>query len=321
MIGKAMKIIVLSVIFISIMFAVCMGKDAGYPEKNVQIIVPYATGGGTDSLARVVAAELEKEWGQTVIVVNKPGAASVIGTTAIAKAKNDGYTLGVINNTGVILAVLTSEDVPFKLEDFEYIASINITFSIFVAKKGSPFKTLQDVIKYTKENPRKLTVGITGRGQIAELTQLQEAAGIELTTVLFNSGGENVNALLGGHVDFSIFDKRFYDTVTEKGCKTLVIFGDNRFEAAKDVPNMKDLGYDSGLDTYRIFVAPKGTPQQIIDKIASTIKKVTDTPEFKNKFSKMNEIYKYQSGQELQDTLNADYYNTKKIVEKYPEAL
>lgn len=316
------KITVLSMGLLLSVSLLLTGYAAGatkYPAKNIQLIVPYSTGGGTDALARVVAAELEKKWGKSVVIVNRAGAASLIGTAEIARAKNDGYTIGMISNYDYILTLLAGNNTQYNYQDLEYIASVNTTANVLVDKKGSSFNSLIDLVNYAKKNPGKLTVSVSGQTHIAEIAMLEKAAGIDLTPIMFSSGGDSLNALLGGHTDLGLFDKKFHAQTLEKGCRTLGSFGDERLSVVKEIPTMKEQGYDVATETYRVFVAPKGTPKNIINNIAMTIKSATDTPEFKEKLTKMDEIYKYRSGEELQQRLNDNYEKMKRIVAQNPK--
>ncbi len=294
------------------------GPGTKYPTRNIQLIVPYSTGGGTDSLARLVAAELGKTLGKTVVVVNKPGAATLIGTAEIARSRNDGYTLGITSNYDYLLTLLSGSNTQYKYQDFEYIASVNTTANILVTKKGSLFNSLTELINYAKKNPGKLTVSVSGQTHVAELALLGKAASIELTPIMFTSGGDSLNALLGGHTDLGLFDKNFSAQTTEKGCNTLGTFAGERLAPIKEVPTMKELGYKVATETYRVFVAPKGTPKNIINAIAAAIKQATDTAEFKEKFSQMGEIYVYRSGKELQQRLKSNYETMKRVVKDNP---
>jgi tripartite-type tricarboxylate transporter receptor subunit TctC len=298
----------------------CYGAGAGvkYPTKNVELIVPYSTGGGTDSLARLVAAELGKKWGKTVVVVNRPGAATLIGTAEIVRSKNDGYTIGMTSNYDYLLTLLSGNNTQYKYQDLEYIASVNTTANILVAKNGSPFNSLADLINYAKKNPGKLTVSVSGQTHVAELAMLGKAAGINLTPIMFTSGGDSLNALLGGHTDLGLFDKNFYAQTSEKGCKTIGTFAGERLTPIKEVPTMKEQGYNVATETYRVFVAPKGTPKSIINTIAVAIKQATDTAEFKENFSQMGEIYAYRSGKELEQRLKSNYEAIKRVVAENP---
>jgi tripartite-type tricarboxylate transporter receptor subunit TctC len=314
MIKVLAMVLLLSVSFLAISYAAVK-----YPAKNIQLIVPYSTGGGTDALARVVAAELEKKWGKPVVIVNRPGAATLIGTGEVARAKNDGYTIGIISNYDYLLTLLTGNNTQYKYNDLEYIASINTTANVLVAKKGSSFESLAQLVDYAKKNPGKLTVSVSGQTHIAEIAMFEKAAGIDLTPIMFSSGGDSLNALLGGHTDLGLFDKKFHGQTSEKGCKTFGTFADKRLSVIKDVPTMKEQGFNVATETYRVFVAPKGTPKAILKNIADTIKKVTDTQEFEKKLTNMDEIYQYRSGKELQQRLKDNYDNMKKIVAQNPK--
>jgi tripartite-type tricarboxylate transporter receptor subunit TctC len=317
--SKRMIKVLALVLLVSVSCLVTSYAAVKYPVKSIQLIVPYSTGGGTDALTRVVAAELEKQWGKPVVVVNRPGAASLIGTAEMVRAKKDGYTIGVISNYDYLLTLLTGTNTPYHYDDLEYIASINTTANILVAKKGSPFGSLAELVSYAKNNPGKLTVSVSGKTHIAEIAMFEKAAGIDVTPIMYSSGGDSLNALLGGHTDLGLFDKKFHGQTSDKGCKTLGTFADKRLSVIKDIPTITEQGFDVATETYRVFVAPHGTPKAILQNIADTLKKVTGTSKFEKKLTKMNEIYQYRSGKELQQRLRSNYDNMKKIVSQNPK--
>lgn len=253
-------------------------------------------------------------------MINRPGAASLIGTAEVAKAKNDGYTMLITSNYDYSLSLLTGDNKQYKYEDLECVASINTTANMLVCQKNSPFKNLSEMVEYAKKNPGKLTVSISGPTHIVEIAMFEKAAGIDLSPIMFSSGGNSLNSFLGGHTDLGLFDKKFYDQITEKGCKALCIFANERFSIVKDIPTAKEQGYNVSNEIYRLFMVPKGTPAKIIKYIADSIKEATSSQEFQKKFASMGEVYQFNSGKELQQRLKDDYSKVKQIVEQNSEA-
>jgi len=138
---------------------------AEYPEHPLQIIVGFSAGGSTDVMARLIADGLEKELGQKVAVINKPGAGGEVGFTTLAKAKPDGYTIGTINLPGLInITLLRSNTVKYSVGDFELLANIVTDPATFTVYSDSPFQNLNDLIEYAKEHPKAVTIGNSGVG-------------------------------------------------------------------------------------------------------------------------------------------------------------
>jgi len=290
-----------------------------YPNKNVEFIVPYSAGGGTDALMRLMTAEMEKELGKPMLVINKGGNLGQVGLTDLSKKKADGYSIGALSNLDHILVLLTGLNVAYTYDSFEYIGAINTTANAIIASKESGIKTLNDMIAYAKAKPGNLTVAISGKTHIAEVALFEKATGTKLTTVMQSSGGESLNALLGGHVDLAVMDKKFVSQVEPQGCTALAILSDKRSKAVPQLPTVSELGYNVATETYRVIVAPKGTPQEILNKLSDTMKKVTETPEFQVKMAAMSEEYRFLTATEVKARLDNDYKNMVELVRDLPE--
>ena len=172
---------------------------------------------------------------------------------------------------------------------------------------------------YAKENPGKVTVAISGKTHIAEVALFEQAAGIELTTVMQDSGGDSLNAVLGGHVDCAVLDKKFVAQVEGQPVHPLASFGGERLDVIGDVPTMTELGYEAATETYRVIVAPKGTPQEILDRIEASIKKVTDNEEFQKSMADMSEIYRFLGHDEVKARLDQDYQAMEELLKNNPD--
>jgi len=277
-----------------------------YPDKKVTFIIPYNAGGGTDTLMRLLASAMEKDWGQQVIISNKAGGMGQVGLTELSAAKADGYTIGALSNLDHVLVLKTSENVAYTYDSFEYLGAINTTCNVLYANDKLGFKSVDDMLAYAKANPGKLTVAISGKTHIAEATLLEQKAGIKVTTVMQNSGNDSLKAILGGHVDMAIMDKNFVAQVEGKGVSPLASFGAERISKIKDVATFTELGYPVATETYRVIVAPKGTPKEICEKITATINKVSSDPEFQKTMDGMKEIYRYLDASQVKARLDQD---------------
>lgn len=282
-------------------------STSSYPERKVTMIIPYKAGGGTDVLLRLLASEMEKEWGQQIIIENKAGGASQVGMTELVNAKPDGYTIGGVGNLDHVLVIQTGENVAYNFDSFKYLAAINVsTICLYSNDKNTGFKSLDEIISYAKANPKKLTVSISGKNQLLAVKKLESLTGIEVTTVMQGSGNDSLKAILGGHVDLALMEKNFAAQVEGQGVTTIASFGAERLSVIPDVPTCKELGYDVVSSTYRVILAPKDVPQDICDKITATIKKVSSTPEFQKKMLDMNELYKFQDAAQVTESMKGD---------------
>ena len=292
-----------------------------YPEKSVQFVIPYAAGGGTDTLCRLLASSLEKSWGQSFLIANKPGGLSQVGLTELAGADPDGYTIGALSNLDHILVLFTGENVSYDYESFDYLGAINTTANVLMTSKNSGFTDLQQLIDYAKEHPGELTVAVSGKTHVAEVSLFEQAAGIQLTTVMQDGGGDSLNAIMGGHVDCAVLDKNYVSQVEGQGINTLATFAGETIPTIPDIPTMKSLGYDVSTETYRVIVAPSGTPKEIEDAITQKIQEISSTEEFQESMANMGEIYRFLDQEQVKQRLDQDYEMIQQLLEANPDAL
>ena len=292
-----------------------------YPEKSVQFIIPYAAGGGTDTLCRLLASSMEKSWGESFLIANKPGGLSQVGLTELSGADPDGYTIGALSNLDHILVLFTGENVSYDYESFDYLGAINTTANVLMASKDSGFTDLQQMIDYAKEHPGELTVAVSGKTHVAEVSLFEQAAGIQLTTVMQDGGGDSLNTIMGGHVDCAVLDKNYVAQVEGQGINTLATFAGEAIPTIPDIPTMKSLGYDVSTETYRVIVAPAGTPKEIEDAITQKIQEVSSAEEFQESMANMGEIYRFLDQDQVKQRLDQDYEMIQQLLEENPDAL
>jgi tripartite-type tricarboxylate transporter receptor subunit TctC len=255
----------------------------GYPSKSITMIAPYPPGGRTDLCGRTLAQFLKAELGQPVVVINKPGASGVLGAKEVASAAPDGYTLGIFS-TGFLTAQYTVPT-PTEVKDYELIALINMDPAVIAVPEARGWQTLADYVKYAKENPRKVRVGIDA-GSSAQIfaAAFAEKAGIEVTDVPFRGGGERTVALAGGHIDADFDILAPLKTMREaKKVRVLGVAADRRVPEYSDIPTMKEGGVDLSISSWHGVFAPKGTPAAVVARIDAAIGKVAANPEFQGR--------------------------------------
>lgn len=287
------------------------GKEAGnsdaYPEKSIDLIVPFGAGGGTDQIARSVANALEKELGQPVVVTNKAAASGVVGSNEIASSDPNGYTLGVFSNTDVANFVYTvKEGVNFGLDDFTYLGGLNETGDILVVPKGSDIDSLDDFIKYSKENPGNVTVALPSKTQEMNITLMENEMDIELTQVVYESGNKVLADLIGGHIDAGILSAQFADQASDQGLKILGLMTEERLDTIEDVPTFTEQGYDVSNPAVRMLVGSADMPDDVVEKIEQALKEQYDG-ELAEVLSKMGEVPTYRNMDDLETFLEKDF--------------
>jgi tripartite-type tricarboxylate transporter receptor subunit TctC len=246
-----------------------------YPNRVIKMIVPFPPGGPIDTMARLVAHELAARLGQEVVVENRPGAGSTIGSKAVASAEPDGYTLlfGSSGSLAVAPALYPKLNLePLKL--FAPVASVALLPHVFVVAPSLPVQTVQEFVAYAKANPGKLNYG-AGVGTPPHLlsTLFKTKAGIDVTFLPYKGSAASVTDLLGGQTHFTIDGLvTLYPLVKEGKLRALGIARAQRWPALPDVPTLVESGYpDFTLDAWTGVAAPAGTPPDIIDTLNRAI--------------------------------------------------
>ncbi len=253
---------------------------ANYPEKPINMIVAFTAGGSSDVQARIMQKYWDKYADQRWVFVYKPGAGGAIGFAEIAKSKADGYTIGGVNVPHIILQPL-GQGAQFSPEDFEYIAQVVNDPQVLVVKKGSQFKSAQEVVDYAKANPGKLKVGITGTftGNHLALLKFQDKADIEVAQIVYKGAADQNAALLGGEID--VMMGNYNDVMRSLDQMTvLAIASEERAEKLPDVPTFKEVGFDMVSEIRRGFVAPKGIDEAKLQYLRDIFKKIADDPDY-----------------------------------------
>jgi tripartite-type tricarboxylate transporter receptor subunit TctC len=267
---------------------------AAYPTKPVTMIVAYAAGGSTDILARITAKYLEAELKQPFVVVNKPGAAGSVGFTSIAKAAPDGYSIGLINLSGVIVNPIVQPDVVrYRITDFAGIANVVTDPGVFCVKADSPMKTLEDLIAAAKAAPGKIAVSHEGAGSGDHLGVMEfcKKAGIEVNPVPFEGDAPAKAALLGGHIDvLAVNVSEIAEMVNTGQLRALAVQNDKRSAELPDVPTFAELGYPTVIQgtASRGFAAPKDIPAEALDVLVNAMKKIVASTEYREELKKLN---------------------------------
>jgi tripartite-type tricarboxylate transporter receptor subunit TctC len=265
----------------------------GFPArgKPITIIVPYAAGGVTDTGARLMAAGLEKELMTSVQVVNKPGAASQLGLTELARAAPDGYTLSyVVLPTVTTHYLVPGRDAIYTRKNFQPIAMHHYVPQVLAVKADSPYKTLKDLVEAARASPESIKVSDSGLMAVphTQVLMLQRAAGVRFASVHFTGGAPSVTALLGGHVD--VLAGATADALPHKASgafRVLGIAAEQPDKSMPEVPTMKSQGYDVVAASATGIVAPAGTPQNVVDTLTRAMKKVIDSDEHQKKLQQL----------------------------------
>ncbi|MBB6306742.1 Bug family tripartite tricarboxylate transporter substrate binding protein [Xanthobacter tagetidis] len=258
---------------------------AAFPDRPITLIVPWAAGGGTDSVSRMIAALLEKDFGQPVNVVNRTGGSGVVGHTAIAQAKPDGYTIGLITLEISMMHWVGLTDLTY--EGFTPLALMNVDPAAIHVKADSKYKTMADLIAAIKANPGKITSSGAGQGGGWHLAMagMLRSLGINPSTVTWvpaTGAATSLTDLAGGGIEFVSCSLPEADALTKAGrVRTLAYMDDKRSPVAPDVPTLKEaVNSEWTLGLWRAMVGPKGMPADIAQKYEAAFKKIFESSEF-----------------------------------------
>src|SRR5918996_23957 len=262
-----------------------------YPNKVITMIVPFAAGGPTDTVARLIAAPMSKTLKQQVIVENVVGAGGTIAANRVAKSAPDGYTL-LIHHIGMSTAPALYRKLPYNpTTDFEPVGLINEVPMTLVAKKDFPAKDLKELIAYVKANKDKVNYANAGLGAASHLCGMlfMSAIQTEVTTVPYSGTAPAMNDLLGGQVDF-MCDQTTNTTSQIKAGKIKVygVTTKKRVPSLPDVPTMDEAGLKGfEVSIWHALYAPKGTPKPVIDKLTKALQDALKDSNVKQRFGEL----------------------------------
>jgi tripartite-type tricarboxylate transporter receptor subunit TctC len=254
-----------------------------YPTRAITLIVPFAAGGSNDMVGRVIGKKLSESWGQPVVIDNRAGAGGMIGTSAVAAAAPDGYTLLLVSPTFTINPAV-KKTMPFDIaKDFTPVAFIARSPLLLTASNKLPVKSAKELFDLAKTKPGRITYASSGLGSInqisAELIAL--SAGVKLMHVPYKGGAPGLNDLVGGHVDLYVSSLPQVLQLAKDGqARALAVTSARRTPLLPDVPTLEEAGI-SGFDlsSWWGIVAPAGTPANVVNALNTEIGKMLTSPE------------------------------------------
>ena len=256
-----------------------------YPDKPIQLVVAYPPGGGTDTLARLVAEGLGKELGQTVVVVNRAGASGVIGTSQVARAGADGYTL-LLDTGNSTLRPAIEPTTPFKPADFTPVCLLTESPVALAVTSSLPVNSLAELISYSRQHPGQVNYASTGPGSpqnlVSELMKVK--AGLDWVQVSYQGGAPALADLVAGrvHVMFSN-PVPLMPYANTRRLKVLAVTSSTRLPALEQVPTMNEAGQpDFEIGFWNGVLAPAGVPAHVVEKLASALLKIMSQPKLKD---------------------------------------
>jgi tripartite-type tricarboxylate transporter receptor subunit TctC len=281
------------IIGMAIALSMCAASPAlaqDYPTRPIRILVPYAPGGISDIAARIVGAKLTEAWGQQVVIENRPGGNGFIAVTDAARSAPDGYSLVMVTTGDVAINPALFKDVPYDVErDLAPISAVSDAPMVFATNGDSPYKSVDDVIAAAKAQPGVLNVGTPGYGSINQLV-LESIAlytGTKFVHVPYKGGAPAAQALVAGDIPLGVLASSTVAPYVPSGkIRVLAITTGQRSPLNPEWPTLAQEGAgDISASNWTALLAPKGTPQPIIEKLEAKVVEILNLPDVKTRFA------------------------------------
>ena len=306
--------------FIAVAPLQAFGQAASdFPNKPIELVVPFGAGGGTDVLARVTAEAAKKHSSQPITVINRPGASGSIGLTEVVNARPDGYKIAMIT---VEMAIIPHMGIAkFSPEgDFTPLVRLNADPIVLAVSAESPWKTIEEMIEAAKKSKEPLRFGNAGTGGVSHLAAvaLQQKSGTTFTHAPFQGNAPAVVALLGGHIDaVTASPSEVFSFVQTGKLRALAVLADQRLGGAfAQVPTMKERNIDLSVGTWRGLAAPKGLPADVLARLGAIAIKTANEPAVKEAMEKQNLGYSVADGEAFRKQIANDSALYKQLIEQ-----
>jgi len=306
----------LAVFMVAVAFGV--SAAAGFPDKPINLIVPYGAGGSTDVMARAISTVAPKYFPQPLVVINKPGGGGIPGRVDVAKSKPDGYTILVGWGSGEDLTVPHQRPLPYEpFKAFDTLCRISVhTHALFV-QTNSPHKTLTELIVWAKTREYVTSsVATKGSGGDVGLHVFGTYGGFKMQTVPGAGGAEAITRLVGGHVDMGVVHpSEGLPHVKAGRVRGLAVMFETRDPAIPDVPTFRESGLDlATAGSVKGLALPAGTPKEVIQYLAAGFKKIADDPEFQKIMKDVGQPVLYMGPEEYKPWLLKAYDDYGKFI-------
>ena len=292
-----------------------------YPTKPIRIVVPYAAGGTSDILARQIGPELNKAWGQPVVVENKPGANGNVGADFVAKSAPDGYTLLLTDLGGLVISASVYPKLPFNpSKDFSPVVMVSYSPHVLAVHPEVKVKDVKELVAMAKAYPGKLNFAMSGIGGAPHLAGIEFAQrmGIDWTYIPYKGGADAITGVVGGqaHVLFNGM-LATWPHVTGGRLKALAISSAQRVPSAPDTPTVAEQGLP-GFETgsYQGVVGPVGIPRETVTKLNGELRKILNTQDIKDRFAKQGTEVRTDTPESLGKWMTSEQAKWAKVVKE-----
>ncbi|WP_142846083.1 tripartite tricarboxylate transporter substrate binding protein [Telmatospirillum sp. J64-1] len=279
-----------------------------FPVRPVQVVVPYAAGGGTDLSARIMADTIEKYLGQTMVVRNQPGGGGSIGTSVVLHSRADGYTLGM-GAQGPLAMLPHYGGIDYSLDEVEFLALMGRNLMVIASCRGAPFGNAEEFLTHAKANPGAIRVGNSGAGGANHIAMegFASAADIKVRSMPFQGSSAAVTACVGGHIDAVVASPaEVLPQVQAGNIKPVLVMEESRIEQFPDMPTAIEAGVDFTWSSWKGIIAPKGLPEDVRLKLADALEKTFQDETFIQRMNELGEFIDYRPGPAYEELARRD---------------
>lgn len=269
-----------------------LGQAADYPDKTITWVVPYPAGGGTDVVARTLANEMSKSLGQPIVIENKPGANTAIGASQVARARNDGYTIGSADNATLALNQHLFPQLSYSpVSDFDYVGGLARFPYVLVVNPSVPVNTVDELLALAKQKPGTLSYGSPGMGapNHVAMALLQQRTGTAFLHVAYRGAAPVMQDLIAGQIQFALIDTASsIQYIQSKRVRPIAVSTEKRLASLPDVPTFAEAGVpDFVAFSWQGMIVPKTTPAPVIEKLNTALSAALATQSVKQALTAM----------------------------------
>jgi len=296
------------------LLAVSLAGDAGgaaFPERPIELTVPFSPGGGSDIMARTIAAivEQEKILAQPLAVINRAGASGVLGYSFVGNRVGDPYVLSTATPSFIIQPLLGKMKINHR--DYTLVAGLALDEFVIVVRSDSPFRTMADLLAAARKEPKSVKIGGTSAPSIDSIIAylIEKSGGVQFNFIPFKSGGEVMVSLLGGNIDVASANPgEALAQIEAKKARTLGSLSVKRLDAFPDVPTLREQGIDLVFNQWRGVVAPRDIPKEAEQVLVAAFKRLSDSKAWREKYLKENNLTPlYMPPAEFRKYLDAEW--------------
>jgi tripartite-type tricarboxylate transporter receptor subunit TctC len=293
-----------------------------WPERPLEILIPFSAGGANDLVARAVAQRLEGIIGQPVVPINRTGAGGYVMAQSIVSGAPDGHTLGHVSLGTFILTSMFNEQAIDPLSDVRYVAQMATLASAVAVPASSPHETLEDLLEHMRANPGDYSWGHTGQGGFHHINgvSLMMAADVDAVDIPFQGSSNTVAALMGGHIEFAMMSTSNYLGFQEE-LRFLAFASETKDEVLPDVPTVYELGLDlATVETPSVMMVHRDTPDEIVAQLEAAVREVVASEDYREAMLQLGITPAFATGAEVEARIDSSIEGWRAVIDAIEEA-